>query len=116
MNIKEDLIKVVGSVEELKKKSSHYVIHVNSMLRLEELIGNLDSDMEITLPNVEGLDEAVILINKLCSQKVYQMEEYCLNQFLSCQRNKIETALKYNNDIKDILEETANYYKKDKNG
>jgi hypothetical protein len=101
-------------VKKLKSESTHYTIHVNSMLRLEELVGDLDSDMEITLPNVEGLDEAVLLINKLCSQKLYKIEEHCLNQFLSCQRNKIEVALKNGHEIKDILLETASYYKKDK--
>lgn len=43
-----------------------YKIHIDSFLRVKEL----EQDGYIEVPNIPGLDEAVLLINKICSSEL----------------------------------------------
>ena len=95
------------------KKPDRYRIHVDSMLRIRELGYDMgDNDLWIELPNIEGLDEAVILINKAASIELHKKEEDCLEQFIVEQFRKVKNAMdiKDVDSIREIMKETATYY------
>ena len=90
---------------------STYVIHLDSFLRLSELVGEYShkDNVTIELPDVEGLNEAVCLINKLCSQKVWKMREYIKDNFIAKQLQEIRKKENLIHDptfLKEILEAT----------
>ena len=95
----------------------YYRVYVDAFLRLSELFGkyNEKDDLYIELPDVEGLDEAVCLINKLCSQKVQKMEEVALDMFCAQQYNKIKRHVESGNVkpdlVRTLMKETTDYYK-----
>lgn len=75
-----------------------YRIHVDSFLRLHELFGDYShkDDLFIDLPNVDGLDKAVCLINKLVGQKLQKQREYLKNEYLSTKAHEIKDIIKKN--------------------
>ena len=100
------------------KGMQRYEIHVDSFLRMTELgVGIGD---RISVPNIEGLDEAVCLVNKACSMELWKRQESELDDFLVKQWNKIKETGLYEgdltgygilHDIQKIMKETAEYYK-----
>ena len=99
------------------EKPTHIKLHIDSFLFLSKLFGkyNENDDLFIELPNVDGLDDAICLINKLCSQKYYKREKQEKENFLLQQAEKIQVhfdgPMRKGLEFRAILEETANYYK-----
>lgn len=98
----------------LKHLGNIYEIHIDSFLRLSEL-EEYGVDNIIELPNVEGLDEAVCLINYLCGIELRKRQKVDRDHYLLEKGSEILKEVK--NDvnmcaIKDILEAV---YQKGKN-
>lgn len=76
-----------------------------------------EGELFLDLPNIEGLDEAVLLINKACSLKLKKTQTDCLDRFCAGQFQKIKKLIESEglldkvDIIKDVMKETAEYYK-----
>lgn len=95
-------------------ENERYRIHLDSMLRVRELGYNMgDEDLWIDLPNIEGLDEAVILVNKAASMELEAREESFLDNFCASQYNKLLQAMNSTNKsaVRKVMKETAEFYK-----
>lgn len=93
----------------IKPLGNFYDLHIDSFLRLSELSEYCVEDI-ITLPNVEGLDEAVCLINHVCSLELKRRKNYARDQFLLEKGKKLielSTSFKVE-EMKKLLEEVYN--------
>ena len=98
------------SVKDIKD-TPRYKIHIDSMLRLSAMGIDLEGDVWLDLPNIEGLDEAVILINKAASMELERRQKDCLDMFLVNQFGKLKKAGGSLTTVHEIMKETAEYYK-----
>lgn len=98
-----------------------YRLHVDGFLRLTELFGEYSSknDLFIELPYSDELDDAVCLINALCSDKLERIKKQEFDDFIASQFAKIkqfiESGEKDSLKAKRLMAETASFYKDKKN-
>jgi len=95
----------------LKHKGGIYSLNVDAALRLSELKQFNGRSNTIDLPNVEGLNEAVLLINYLCSITLQKYQRDSEDYYLLEKGSEIAKLAKGDLDmceIKDILKEVYN--------
>ncbi len=83
----------------MEEPNKMYRIQVESFLRTD-ILGD-----EILLPYSRELDNAVLLINKLCGNQVVRMEEELLNTFLADKYQQLKKAEGNIPKIRQIMKE-----------
>jgi len=104
--------KAKGKLKEAFRKFDRFTIHVDSLLRLNELGIDFNENTTLEVPNIEGLEEAINLVNKACSIELKSRNERKLEEFCAKQFRKLRDAEDSAERTKEIMRETAEFYKK----